>query len=582
MEPVQCHVRPCRISRKLSIPYNRDLDQLIPVRRGMCRVHSGVDEVLSHWKRHITGRMQQTWRKTVSYKVHSLRQEQAGLAAGLRAQGKSWVEVAGAFRSKYRVNARVAFRLARGWSQRQAADEWNRRWPDEPKTLKSFSYWEVWPSPTGHEPSLEVLDRLAHLYQCSVADLVIDLADYSRFDAITNSAATALPLRTPDAEPMPNSSSVWMAVTGLNLPDNFTMLLTKHLGSRTSPEVEGLVAASQVTQQRRSLVGSAHATPTQPCQLPGITSPSHTFVPRGDREGPSQLRNTRTATTHRCLRPTRRRSSSAIVRAAPSCAELRRATENLIEWRLNSDYTRILAKLPELFPELTRALTLLGGAEGTQVAQCLVQAYRVADAVADKFGYYDLSAQIIGVMRWATEQSSDPLAVAVTSYVRGETFFADGQLAAGRRMLERAADQLSPGSSAAASAVYGSLHMRAAVTAARAGLPALARDHLAEAHAMANRVTEGVFLGTAFGPGSVRIHEVTLALDLQEPRPHWLWQPDGAHRRACPQSGGRISTWTLPRLSCSWGATRQCSMRCTRHAPSHPSTSVPILKSATH
>jgi tetratricopeptide (TPR) repeat protein len=146
-----------------------------------------------------------------------------------------------------------------------------------------------------------------------------------------------------------------------------------------------------------------------------------------------------------------------------------------------------------------------------------VQAYRAADAVADKFGYYDLSAQIIGVMRWAAEQSGEPLAVAVTSYVRGETFFADGQLAAGRRMLERAADQLSPGSSATASAVYGSLHMRAAVTAARAGLPTLARDHLAEAQAMANQVTEGVFLGTAFGPGSVRVHEVTLALDLQEP-----------------------------------------------------------------
>jgi hypothetical protein len=198
-------------------------------------------------------------------------------------------------------------------------------------------------------------------------------------------------------------------------------------------------------------------------------------------------------------------------------SELRQVTENLITWRLNSDYTKILAKLPKLLPELTRALTLLDGTERTQVAQYLVQAYRAADAVADKFGYYDLSAQIIGVMRWAAEQSGDPLAVAVTSYVRAETFFADGQLTVGRRMLERAADQLSPGSSAAASAVYGSLHMRAAVTAARAQLPALARDHLAEAQAMANRVTEGVFLGTAFGPGSVRIHEVTLALDLQEP-----------------------------------------------------------------
>jgi len=76
----------------------------------------------------------------------------------------------------------VAFRLVHGWSQRQAADEWNARWPADPKTFKNFSYWEVWPARSGHSPSLDVLSRLAALYGCRVADLLADCADFRYHD----------------------------------------------------------------------------------------------------------------------------------------------------------------------------------------------------------------------------------------------------------------------------------------------------------------------------------------------------------------------------------------------------------------
>ena len=180
-------------------------------------------------------------------KTRSLRQARAQLTSELRRAGKTWVEIAEDFALRYRVNMRMALRLAHGWSQRQAADEWNARWPDEPKTLKNFSYWELWPSRTGHEPSLDVLDKLAQLYECGVPDLLSDLADYRHLDA-AGSAARGSELVVPGNAGLlvPDSAAGLLAsAVELRLPADIVTLLMQHFGSTLIPSTGGQFATAR-------------------------------------------------------------------------------------------------------------------------------------------------------------------------------------------------------------------------------------------------------------------------------------------------------------------------------------------------
>jgi tetratricopeptide (TPR) repeat protein len=162
----------------------------------------------------------------------SQKQQREQLVRSLRDKGKSRVEVAEALRQRYRFNARAAFRYAHGWSQRQAADEWNRRWPDELKTFKMFSYWEQWPSSTGHVPTFDNLSKLAELYECAVSDLLVDLPDFRHLDTPSSAQTTAPTIPQPDAElVLPSDVAVWAIATGLQLPGDVAALLMQCLGA---------------------------------------------------------------------------------------------------------------------------------------------------------------------------------------------------------------------------------------------------------------------------------------------------------------------------------------------------------------
>ncbi|GAA3382828.1 helix-turn-helix transcriptional regulator [Streptomyces racemochromogenes] len=188
--------------------------------------------------------------------------------------------------------------------------------------------------------------------------------------------------------------------------------------------------------------------------------------------------------------------------------QIRSEVAAAVEWRLAAQYGLIAAQAPRLLGE---ALAHLHRGEA---ARLVVAAARAADAVAYKYGAHDLSARLIDVMRWAAVQADDPVVSATVAYVQAETFLAAHAHRAGQIVLERALDATPVPLDDLSTAVLGALHMRTVVVAARADDPDAADGHLREARMLAERLPEGVYLGTAFGPSSVRIHEVALAVSL--------------------------------------------------------------------
>ncbi|TMR97317.1 helix-turn-helix domain-containing protein [Nonomuraea basaltis] len=203
--------------------------------------------------------------------------------------------------------------------------------------------------------------------------------------------------------------------------------------------------------------------------------------------------------------------SDGPVRTLP---QLRAAVGEAVTWRLAAQYVQITRHLPDLLVELFRALQVVPTEQRPDIARLAISACRSADAVAYKFGAYDLSARLIDLMRWAAPQADDLVLDSTIAYVRTETFFAADAHEHGLRALEIAVDAAAPPDDLASIAARGALHMRAAVIAGRAGDVDAADTNLAEARSLGDRIPEAIYSGTAFGPSSVRIHEVSVAVSL--------------------------------------------------------------------
>jgi transcriptional regulator with XRE-family HTH domain len=189
-------------------------------------------------------------------------------------------------------------------------------------------------------------------------------------------------------------------------------------------------------------------------------------------------------------------------------------------------YLQIGTELPGLLDELGMAVHSAPEPDRPALYALLAEAYSGASAIANLLGYLDLRGQVVERIKWASEQSGDPLRVQRVRWQRTASLMAVGAYAQALTLMEQVRRDLGDDITAMDGptlSVYGSTHLRSAILAARAAgasAPGYAQDawaHMDAARlAAAQMRTDRNDYGLAFGPSNVAQHEIAVAVELED------------------------------------------------------------------
>lgn len=174
-------------------------------------------------------------------------------------------------------------------------------------------------------------------------------------------------------------------------------------------------------------------------------------------------------------------------------------------------FTRLAALLPGLLDELSYQVATRPTAEGFGL---LAEAFYAAECLGSGLGYNDVYLLAVERVAFAAERAADPLWIAAARWGRAGPLMRDGATTHGLRLLDTARDDVTDHASAEGLALLGSLHLRSALLASRAGRAADAVDHLDHARDLAARTGEGNAYQLGFGPANTTVTGVSIAVEL--------------------------------------------------------------------
>jgi transcriptional regulator with XRE-family HTH domain len=184
-------------------------------------------------------------------------------------------------------------------------------------------------------------------------------------------------------------------------------------------------------------------------------------------------------------------------------------------------YTTTGPLLPDLILDVEEATRLFDGAEERREAfRLAADLYFLMRTFCKRVGRLDLSLLVADRAVRAAEAADDPLRMAAAKWNLSHVLLAFNQPEAAKDISVKAAEQLEPGladGDPEFTAIYGALHLVAAMAAVRTGDVWSARDRLREkARPAADRAGEGNVCWTVFGPTNVGLHEVSLEIEAGE------------------------------------------------------------------
>ncbi|MFK0114727.1 helix-turn-helix domain-containing protein [Streptomyces sp. NPDC090994] len=226
------------------------------------------------------------------------------------------------------------------------------------------------------------------------------------------------------------------------------------------------------------------------------------------------------------MRELRRHDLAPVFDGTPRPAQqLWQETTRLHRLRDAAANVAIMEVLPDLFRETRALVEVSTGHEQEEAYAIYAVCCKFAHTAAHALGHPELVAMACERAAWSARRSADPVMPAVADWMRVWDMWAtadwDDAIALSDKALRSVQHEYDQGEPLAVRA-WGSLQLRAAVSAARAGRRAEARDRIKHAWAASGRMAEyggpPVYdrHSLTFSPGNVQIHAISVALEMRE------------------------------------------------------------------